>query len=135
MAIHTEFSLTPLCGPQLPSVCLCVSIFPFWALVLHRALEMLLLARDGVLKCPAAAVTMTTWEKEKKKTKPNLVQNASLVFLTCPANLIISSMKAAPATSQHCYFCCLLEKASSECTGESPTGQQIIWSLVFRQTG
>lgn len=69
MAIHTEFSLTPLCGPQLPSVCLCVSIFPFWALVLHRALEMLLLARDGVLKCPAAAVTMTTWEKEKKKNE------------------------------------------------------------------
>lgn len=86
-------------------------------------------------KMPCCCCYHDNLGEKKKRTKPNLVQNASLVFLTCPANLIISSMKAAPATSQRCYFFCLLEKVLYECTGESTTGQQIIWDLVFRQTG
>lgn len=57
------------------------------------------LVRRSVLKSPA--VTMTTWKRRKK----NLVQNTALVFLTCPANLIIGAMKK-PSTSQRCYFCC-----------------------------
>lgn len=57
------------------------------------------------------------------------VQNASLVFLTCPANLIISSMKAAPATSQRCYFLLFTECVA----GETPPGQYELERWMFSE--
>lgn len=91
----------PLCRPLLPVFVMFLRVSVLGSRIAPGPGD-ILLARDGVLKCPAAAaaVTMTTWGKKK----PNLVQNVSLVFfmfylLSEPHH---KSMRAAPATSQCC---------------------------------
>lgn len=94
-------SLASLCSvglyfPPVMRECISTSV---WASCITSSPGDAFLVRRSVLKSPA--VTMTTWKRGKK----SLVQNTALVFLTCPANLIIGPM-IKPSTSQRCYFCC-----------------------------